>query len=80
MDALIVDTDDMSEHPLPKMTDLAPLLPEATPRDYRPDPCIIPQYWEDDNNITVFYKWTATNRVLEGEYLYNANTDEFIIK
>ncbi len=76
--ALAVDTEDMSEHLLPGLTELAPYFPDAVPDKNRPDPYIVPLYWTDDHTIFVECKWIssyAQNEANEFFCRYSYNVD-----
>ena len=87
VNAVVVDTLDMSQYPLPYLTELAPLFPDAVPKDDRADPCIVPQQWKNETTIEVDFHWYAkegssgneSGRFL-GSYLYNIETGELTVK
>ena len=85
VDAMIVDTKDMSEYSLPGLFELSHLFPEFSPRSERADPYIIPEYWLNDHTIIVAFSWVPASGLspekdrLEGKYQYDANTQELTV-
>lgn len=85
VNALLVDTQDMSEHPLPGLSELAPYFPDAVQEENRPDPSIVPQYWTSNHTILVSFSWFAPDWVkredgrVRGEYIYDVDTGELTI-
>ena len=85
VDAMIVDTKDMTEYSLPGLFELFQLFPEFSPRSDRADPYIIPEYWLNDHTIIVAFSWVPASGLspekdrLEGKYQYDANTQELTV-
>ena len=82
VDALYVDTKDFSAHTLPGLFELSPLFPDIPPDDNRPDPQIIPQYWENEHTLVVSFSWIPKQ---ESErfyvsYAYDVITGSFDIR
>jgi len=82
-DGVIVDVTNMTEQHLPGIAELAPLLPDTTPDDNRPDPYIVPVQWLENHTLQVSFSWRVKESVndednrIHGEYEYNADTYEF---
>ena len=73
----------MSQHQLPYLAELAPLFPEAAPKDDRADPSIVPQQWINETTIEVDFYWhvkdgfTGDERGrFSGTYIYDIETGE----
>ena len=71
----------MSQHQLPYLTELAPLFPDAVPKDDRADPCIVPQQWINETAIEVDFHWYVKDGYSDneggrifGSYLYDVET------
>ena len=85
MHGLVIDTMDMSEQPLPGVMLLAPLFPDTTPEEYRPDAYIVPEMWLDNHTLLVSFSWRVIEDVndednrIYGAYEYNADTNEFTL-
>jgi len=85
VDAILVDTKDMSEHSLPGLFEISQLFPEFSPNEDRADPYIIPEYWMDDHTIVVAFSWTPSpdlspeSERIEIKYQYDTNTEELTV-
>ena len=85
VDAMLVDTKDMSEHSLPGLFEISRLFPEFSPREDRPDPYLIPEYWIDNHTIVVAFSWVPESGSslesdrIEIKYQYDINTEELTV-